>query len=116
MDLSLTTTDSLTDTTTATKTEIKPETKAADPAPLETELTYLVDFILDRTQAPSLGRHVAAHIEEVAADHAPWSRDCRWGGGHMYDDLPCGEYERALSLGIAWMKDYVLTLEDRLKV
>lgn len=91
-------------TATATATPKPPE-----PKPLETELTHLAEFILERTDAPSLGRHVGAHISITADEHDVWSPNCKVG--HYFDDIPCDEYERALSLGIAWMKDYIEQLE-----
>ena len=50
-------------------------------------------------------RAVADHLGRVASTHDLWSGNCKVT--HFHSDLPCEDYDEALSLGVAWLMSKV---------
>lgn len=65
------------------------------------ELSVLADFIKVHARN-DFDLHVATLMSETAGEHDLWSGNC--ATRHWDDNLPCSEYEKALSLSIAWLK------------
>ena len=72
-----------------------------EPGRPTNEITVLADFIRDH-QVTSLDRYLAAIMDEIGTGHDVWASQC--SECHLYEDAPCDDYERGLSLGIAWLK------------
>lgn len=71
------------------------------PKIVTNELTVLADFIGEHSAEP-FDRHLSALLSETGSMHDLWAGNCQVT--HFYSDVPCDEYERAVSLGIAWLK------------
>lgn len=69
--------------------------------PPTNELTVLAEFIQCHAAAP-FDRHLSAILSETGTTHDSWATNCQVN--HFHDDIPCEEYERGISLGIAWLK------------
>lgn len=84
-------------------TDSAPPTQGADsPPPSRTnELTVLAEFIGSHAQNP-FDRHLSALLAETGNHHDTWSQNC--AVPHWESDFPCEEFERGVSLGIAWLK------------
>lgn len=65
------------------------------------ELSELSAFILDHGEA-AFDRHLATLLHETSQAHDAWAANCRTA--HFYEDVPCDEFERGVSLGVAWLK------------
>lgn len=65
------------------------------------ELTVLAEFISDHADNP-FDRHLSVLLDETGQMHDLWAANCKVA--HFHDDIPCDEYERGVSLAIAWLK------------
>ncbi len=70
--------------------------------PPANELTILAEFIAANSNEMTFDRYLAVMLRETGEDHEAWAGACRVP--HWHDDVPCDEYERGISLGIAWLK------------
>lgn len=77
---------------------------ASEPEPAGYELASLADFIRKHGRT-SFDQTLADTLLDCAHLHGWWSRDCKVS--HWEPDYPCDDYERAITLGIAWLKGHI---------
>lgn len=89
--------------------DILPPSRPTDPAPAQAEtrnvptneLTVLAEFIRQHA-AVAFDRHLATLLRECGEVHDAFAGNCQVQ--HWHDEFPCEEFERSISLGIAWLK------------
>ncbi len=89
--------------------DILPPPPSSEPSPAKSEppsvptneLTVLADFIREHAAVP-FDRHLATLLRECGEVHDAFAGNCQVQ--HWHDEFPCDEFERSISLGIAWLK------------
>lgn len=54
----------------------------------------------------ALTRSIGEEIIDTAARHTIWADYCDGSTSHVYNDVPCDEFERAINLALIWARDH----------
>ena len=65
------------------------------------ELSELSAFIKAHS-VTEFDRHLSALLHETSQAHDIYAQNCEVQ--HWHEEVPCDEFERGISLGIAWLK------------
>jgi len=79
----------------------KRDTEPQADATKANELTELAAFILANATA-EFDRHLGVLLSEIGQAHDVYAGNCETP--HWHEEVPCDEFERGVSLGIAWLK------------
>lgn len=68
------------------------------------ELSELATFIRANAVV-QFDRHLSVLLDETSQNHDIYAGNC--AVQHWHEEVPCDEYERGVSLGIAWLKAHI---------